>query len=68
MAQFLVVIKGINFLSNFRLTKIQRMHYASSHTDETVYKERRKVDTFNPRIRKNRTKEERESGGNWDGP
>ena len=31
-------------------------------------KERQKVDTFNPRSRKNRTKEELESGGNWDGP
>ena len=67
-AYFGVGIKGINFLSNFRLTKMQRMQYASSHTDETVYKERQKVDTFNPRSRKNRTKEELESGGNWDGP
>jgi hypothetical protein len=67
-AHFGVGIKGINFLSNFRLTKMQRMQYASSHTDETVYKERQKVDTFNPRSRKNRTKEELESGGNWDGP
>jgi hypothetical protein len=59
--------KASILFSNFRLTKMQRMHYASSHTDETVYKERLNLGPLIREVGKNVTKEESENGGNWDG-